>query len=183
VIIEGEGAETIDGTLTRVLPNQYDAIELTCNGTSWSITQIPNTSLLYNKAAAGTTLQAAGVQRNIFGATSGNGLTLYPGTWMVTCQANLYATTGLATPVGNGVNMIAISTTEDSGGTDLGTSSTQIGSWLTNAQIQNQKSIFELAFTCKITVTTTTVYYLNGYHGYSGTAGSWYGSMLAKCVG
>lgn len=38
VIIDGEGAETIDGTTVIYLPGQYDAVELKCNGTGWDIT-------------------------------------------------------------------------------------------------------------------------------------------------
>jgi len=37
VTIEGDGSETIDGSLTLILTNQYDAPILISNGTGWFI--------------------------------------------------------------------------------------------------------------------------------------------------
>jgi len=37
VTVDGTGAQTIDGALTYVLTDRYDAISLVCNGTSWSV--------------------------------------------------------------------------------------------------------------------------------------------------
>jgi hypothetical protein len=37
VIIDGEGAETIDGATTYTLDTQYQQLTIVCNGTSWSI--------------------------------------------------------------------------------------------------------------------------------------------------
>lgn len=42
VTIDGEGAETIDGYVTRTIFNQYGFIRLKSNGTSWNILDIKN---------------------------------------------------------------------------------------------------------------------------------------------
>ena len=40
VIIDGEGSETINGSLTQTLTSQYDKISLVCTGTEWLIVGI-----------------------------------------------------------------------------------------------------------------------------------------------
>jgi len=37
VTVDGNGSETIDGATTQSLPNQYDVIEIYCDGTEWWI--------------------------------------------------------------------------------------------------------------------------------------------------
>ena len=37
VIVDGDGAETIDGALTQTLVAQYDSIQVQCDGTGWMI--------------------------------------------------------------------------------------------------------------------------------------------------
>ncbi len=37
VTIDGNSAETIDGTTTRVLSSQYDAVQIECDGSNWHI--------------------------------------------------------------------------------------------------------------------------------------------------
>lgn len=37
VVVDGNGAETIDGATTQTLSNQYDAITLVCDGTEWHV--------------------------------------------------------------------------------------------------------------------------------------------------
>jgi hypothetical protein len=37
VTVDGNGAETIDGSATAVLASQYDSIEIVCDGTQWWI--------------------------------------------------------------------------------------------------------------------------------------------------
>jgi hypothetical protein len=38
VTVDGNGAETIDGSATAILSVQYDAIHIVCDGTGWHIT-------------------------------------------------------------------------------------------------------------------------------------------------
>ena len=37
VTVDGNGAETIDGSTTQIITSQYDCIEIVCNGTEWWI--------------------------------------------------------------------------------------------------------------------------------------------------
>ena len=37
VTVDGNGAETIDGTTTKVITTQYDSIHIVCNGSTWHI--------------------------------------------------------------------------------------------------------------------------------------------------
>jgi hypothetical protein len=62
VIIDGEGAETIDGSTTYTLYNQYDSIRLVCDGTTWHILDRKITRLYQKKEMAGTIYSSANDQ-------------------------------------------------------------------------------------------------------------------------
>lgn len=186
VIVTRAGSDTIDANTTRVLVNQYDAMIITCNGgTNYSVIKHPNTSIVFNNSGTGVTAQTAGTQKNVFGAASGLGITLQPGTWLVSAQAQLSAVTGTALPAGNGECSIIVSATEDSGtGSSVGDDTVRMQSFITSAQIANNIRMIQLVIaSTKITVTTATNYYLNGYHGYSGNAPTWVSRLSAQCVG
>jgi hypothetical protein len=38
IIIDGSGAETIDGAANYTLTSNYQSLEIICNGLSWSVT-------------------------------------------------------------------------------------------------------------------------------------------------
>lgn len=186
VTVTRAGSDTIDANTTRVLVNQYDSIQLGCDGTSnWPVLKHPQTQLVFNNGGTGITSQAAGTQKNIFGAASGTGITLQPGVWLVSAQAALAAVAGTAQPAGNGECFIAVSATEDSGsGSNSGDDSVRMQSFITNAQITNNIRMIQLTLAnTKITVTTATTIYLNAYHGYAGTAPTWLARLSAQCVG
>jgi hypothetical protein len=56
VVIDGNGAETIDGVATLTLTNQYDAARLVCDGAGWLViaepTEIPNNFVLSAESTA-----------------------------------------------------------------------------------------------------------------------------------
>lgn len=186
VTITRAGSDTIDANTTRVLVNQYDSIKLGCDGTSnFPVIIHPQTILTENDGGTANTAGAATVTQNIFGAASGLGVTLQPGTWLLSGQATLVAVAGTAQSVGTGECVIGIGSTEDATtGTVTGDSNIGMQSLLTNAQISAGIRMLQLTISgFKVSVTSATPYYLNGYHGYAGNVPEWYGRITAECVG
>lgn len=55
VIVDGEGAETIDGSATVLLYKQYEAVTLRCTGTAWIIESAEWFSIKYTPTATAVT--------------------------------------------------------------------------------------------------------------------------------
>ncbi len=182
VIITRAGSDTIDANTTRVLSSQYDSISLGCDGSSnWPILDVKVAPLTQNNNGVGTTAAASGSTVAILG---GNGISLTPGVWLLSGTADMIAEAGTSQNFTQN-NQIVISATSGSGtGVNAGDDYRDMQTPFTNAEISTGGGLASLSVVdFKVTVASTTTYYLNATAGYGGTAPTWYGKLVGKMVG
>lgn len=179
LILDGAGADTINNTLLRYV-GPGDSIGLIGDGTQWIIKRFPTTLQIVNNNGIATNATSSGAGINILGSL---GMTLTPGVWGANGTGILVAVTGSSQ--NNNASELSISTTQHSGiGANFGDDRVAMASALTNAEITGGAAMLLLNINdTKFTVSSVTVYYLNGTAYYGGTAPQWYGKMSAKMVG
>jgi hypothetical protein len=171
VIIDGEGAETIDDNTTYTLVSQYATVELYCDGSEWWVTAA-STDYIEN-STAGTPVNAAASP----GYKAIVSITLPAGDWAIGGMAVL-GRNG-ATLVANSDIVVNVSTAAaGSTGTSIGTgrsaaaqSALGSGTYLTVPVPER-----------KVSPTSDTLYYLNGAVEYSAGTPQWSGSVYARRI-
>ncbi len=96
VVVEGEGAETVDGNTSVALYWQYDAVTLVSDGSNWHMISADHLGHVYTHTALAVPFsEACNAVANTYKAVTGVFFTLTPGTYIVSFVVT-YASTDLS---------------------------------------------------------------------------------------
>lgn len=154
VIIEGESAETIEGVANKVLLQQYESIQVQCDGTGWYMLSWNTPTYKEIKVSTATSVGATSVYSDL------TSLSLEAGEWEL----------GFGTSIIRNSATFSVIDIQVGIGLTTGNVAT-IDAWSSsfyNSLGNNVTTFTRLPFTLsgyKVNPTTTTTYYLKGYVG------------------
>lgn len=152
ITIDGNASETIDGATTFVMSQQYESIELACDGSNW---HVMNTKSFGTTVESVFTLAAWPITVNQYGDLTS--ISIPAGTWAV--SANAYTDNNGA--ISTTLIRVGISSTSGNSfpGVIQGSNSADVGLPTTTNGAARSISVANLI----VTPGSTTTYYLKGY--------------------
>ena len=165
VIVDGEGAETINGAATNTLHVQYAFLTLLCNGTTWIVVAVKDS---VTGTASSVACASSGTANDV------TSVIVTPGEWDISLQYSQGASGSTGTRLRGGIG-----TASGSAETGLAAASNAFDGAAATAAYNVNCSISSY----RVVVTSSTTYYLKQILSYSGGSPEGSGTLTARRVG